>query len=149
MLEDLFLRAEHLPHFQLITSLHSASWPCWFHILSAHTHSQMIDSNQANTTSQKSSSQLTLPSTSHSSGCCPAITSCENILHRWALFPPPTVLREMPYKGVGKSSFIHFKETHTTPPAPSQKIPSINPKVYLEIVWLFSHTGLLLEFGVF
>lgn len=28
----------YLPHFQLITNIWSASWPCWFHILSEPTH---------------------------------------------------------------------------------------------------------------
>lgn len=94
-----------------MTNLHSASWPCCFHILTP-THSE-IDSNRANTASQ---TLLSADSSLHGSGCCPAITSCENILHRSALFPPPTVLREMPYKGVGKSSFmLHFKETQPPP----------------------------------
>lgn len=47
-------------------------------------------------------------------GCCPAIlTSCENILHGLASFPPPTVLGEMPYKG-GLGILVlscNFKET--------------------------------------
>lgn len=74
------------------------------------THSQ-IDINRANTASQK---LLSADSSLHISRL--RLLSSHHILWEYpaslGLVPPPTVLREMPYKGVGKSTFmLHFKGT--------------------------------------
>lgn len=86
------------------------------------THGSIVTEKTPQT---KSSAQLTLLSTSQCSGCCPAITSCENILHRSALFPPPTV----PWKSLIGSWEVQFAPLQggTTPtnPLPNQNTPPI------------------------
>lgn len=83
----------------------------------------------------KRSSQLTLPSTSHGSGCCPAITSCENILHRSASSPLPLFSGKCLIRGLG-SPVLCFTSRRQPPQLPLPLHPYSPSKYPLLILTL-------------